>query len=307
MTWPVLYIAYFLAINGINYYIPQSSTYRLKRSRFLQLYGICHNFLILLGLPVLLHDLFANNPRVRSQVQSSLIRLTNMIFGVFKGCSYSLVSTAPRDFKLRYVECLKSYREWRKLTGGYFLIYLLNIVYIHYFWSQTKNFYSVFQTCVPIFGILRNICKKLFQGIKLEATCCSGTTLPSALPKTSSHTVPFGTPDLLFRRSFRQLIHISNIGQVLEALHRKYDLCRYSDDIRVALDDFPMQFGTADAPWTTVNQKSESRAISSALSPTATLDPNYCWVLWHFQAHFTLVFDAHCIRGYSEWIFSNSD
>jgi len=83
MNWPVLCIVAFLAINGMIYYIPQSHTYRLKRSRYMQFYGILHNLLALLGLPVLLHDLFANNPVSRSQVQSNLIRLTNMFFGLF--------------------------------------------------------------------------------------------------------------------------------------------------------------------------------------------------------------------------------
>ncbi|KAH8370223.1 hypothetical protein KR093_002686, partial [Drosophila rubida] len=84
MNWIVVSVAYFAALNGMSSYYPQRHRRSLQRSRYLQLYGICHNLLVLLGLPVLLHDLFTQNPNARAQVQSPLIRLINIIFGVFK-------------------------------------------------------------------------------------------------------------------------------------------------------------------------------------------------------------------------------
>ncbi|KAH8296924.1 hypothetical protein KR044_001058, partial [Drosophila immigrans] len=84
MNWIEVGIAYFLSLNGLLYYYPHNRhNCGLKRSRYLQIYGICHNLLMLLGLPVVLHDLFTQNPKARAEVQSALIRLTNMIFGVF--------------------------------------------------------------------------------------------------------------------------------------------------------------------------------------------------------------------------------
>lgn len=157
MSWPQWCIVYVLAINGLSHFYPQLKTGKLRRSKYLRIYSICHNGLIAAGIPVVLHDLLVVNSALRSRLNSNQIKVANIFFGSFNvalilaciHCGQLLQDSIWRMFerlrKLNHFDCRPAASPLRLLFLVKLLLISLQLVLQLYYLISNWHAASAFQ------------------------------------------------------------------------------------------------------------------------------------------------------------------